>query len=68
MEKFRRTSKIKKKTKYPPETEKEVIIGYIDKIRKKMPIWKQGGKMDNTVQFPKVGRNEPCPCGSRKKI
>ena len=38
------------------------------KIRKKMPIWKQGGKMDNTVQFPKVRRNEPCPCGSRKKI
>ena len=49
------------------DLEKQVIIGYIDKIRKKMPIWKQGGKMDNTVQFPKVGRNEPCPCGSGKK-
>lgn len=48
--------------------EKQVIIGYIDKIRKKMPIWKQGGKIDNTVQFNKVGRNEPCPCGSRKEI
>lgn len=49
------------------DLEKQVIIGYIDKIRKKMPIWKQGGKIDNTVQFNKVGRNEPCPCGSGKK-
>lgn len=32
-----------------------------------MPIWKQGGKIDNTVQFSKVGRNEACPCGSRKE-
>ena len=47
------------------DLEKQIIIGYIDKIRKKMPIWKQGGKIDNTVQFSKVGRNEPCPCGSR---
>lgn len=50
------------------DLEKQVIIGYIDKIRKKMPIWKQGGKIDNTVQFNKVGRNEPCSCGSRKEI
>lgn len=49
------------------DLEKQIIIGYIDKIRKKMPIWKQGGKIDNTVQLPKVGRNEPCPCGSGKK-
>lgn len=68
MEKLRRTSKIKKKTKYPPETEKEVIIGYIDKIRKKMPIWKQGGKEDNTVQFLKVGRKKTCPCGIFKPV
>ncbi len=26
-----------------------------------MPIWKQGGKEDNTVQFLKVGRKKPCP-------
>lgn len=49
------------------DLEKQIIIGYIDKIRKKMPIWKQGGKIDNTVQLPKTGRNEPCPCGSGKK-
>lgn len=47
------------------DLEKQIIIGYIDKIRKKMPIWKQGGKIDNTVQISKVGRNELCPCGSR---
>ena len=40
-------------------------IKYIDKIRKRMPIWKQGGRIDNTIQFPKVGRNEPCPCRIR---
>ena len=47
--------------------EKQIIIGYVDKIKKKMPIWKQGGKIENTVQFLKVGRNELCPCGSGKK-
>ena len=47
--------------------EKQAIIGYVDKIRKKMPIWKQGGKIDFTDQIHKVGRNEPCPCGSGKK-
>ena len=47
--------------------EKQTIIGYVDKIRKKMPVWKQGGKIDFTEQFSKVGRNEPCPCGSGKK-
>lgn len=49
-------------------TEKQVIIEYIDRIKKRMPIWKQGGKIDNEVQFFKIGRNEPCICGSRKKI
>ena len=44
------------------DIEKQIIIGYVDKIKKKMPIWKQGGKIDNIVQFTKVGRNEPCPC------
>ena len=38
------------------------------KIRKKMPIWKQGGKEDNTVQFLKVGRKKPCPCGIFKPV
>ena len=47
--------------------EKQEIINYIDKIRKKMPIWKKGGKIDNEDQFTKVGRNEKCPCGSGKK-
>lgn len=49
------------------DLEKQIIIGYIDKIRKKMPIWKKGGNIENTIQLPKVGRNEPCPCGSGKK-
>ena len=49
------------------EIQKQIIIGYIDKIRKYMPIWKQGGKINNVVQFGKVGRNNPCPCGSGKK-
>ena len=47
------------------ESEKIEIINYVDKIRKKMPIWKQGGRIDNIVQFSKVGRNEPCPCRIR---
>ena len=34
---------------------------------KKMPVWKNGGKIDNENQFTKVGRNEQCPCGSGKK-
>ena len=33
-----------------------------------MPIWKQGGKKDNTVQFLKVGRKKPCPCGIFKPV
>ena len=45
-----------------------MIIGYIDKIRKKITIWKQGGKEDNTVQFFKVGRKKPCPCGIFKPV
>ena len=47
--------------------EKQKIINYIDKVRKKMPVWKNGGKIDNENQFTKVGRNEQCPCGSGKK-
>lgn len=47
--------------------EKQKIINYIDKVRKKMPVWKNGGKIDNENQFTKVGRNDPCPCGSGKK-
>ena len=47
------------------ESQKIEIINYIDRIRKKMPIWKQGGRIDNIIQFPKVGRNEPCPCRIR---
>ena len=50
------------------DIEKQIIIGYVDKIRKKMPIWKQGGKIDNTIQFPKVGRNELCPCRKWQKV
>ena len=50
------------------DLEKQVIISYVDKIRKKMPVWKQGGKIDDIVQISKVGRNENCPCGSRKEI
>lgn len=47
--------------------EKQVIIGYINKIREKMPVWKNGGKINKKNQIIKVGRNEPCPCGSGKK-
>lgn len=47
--------------------EKQKIINYIDKVKKKMPVWKNGGKIDNENQFTKVGRNEQCPCGSGKK-
>lgn len=47
--------------------EKQEIIEYVDKIRKRIPNWKNGGKIDNEIKFPKVGRNEPCPCGSGKK-
>lgn len=47
--------------------QKQQIINYIDKIRKKMPIWKQGGKIEKNIEFGKIGRNELCPCGSGKK-
>lgn len=47
--------------------EKQEIIKYIDRIRKKMPIWKQGGKIVDTDKVIKIGRNEPCSCGSGKK-
>jgi len=32
-----------------------------------MPIWKLGGKIINESRLLKVGRNDPCPCGSGKK-
>ena len=47
--------------------QKQIIKEYVDKIRKKFPVWKLGGKIDNIVTFPKVGRNAQCPCGNRKK-
>lgn len=47
--------------------QKQIIKESVDKIRKKFPVWKLGGKIDNIVTFPKVGRNAPCPCGSGKK-
>ena len=47
--------------------QKKTIKNYIDKIRKKFPVWKLEGKIDNIVTFPKIGRNNLCPCGSGKK-
>lgn len=47
------------------DMEKHVIIGYVDKIRKKMPVWKEGGRIEGFDQVPKVGRNELCPCRKR---
>ncbi|MBQ3408519.1 MAG: SEC-C domain-containing protein [Clostridia bacterium] len=49
------------------ENQKEEIIQYIDKIRKKMPLWKKGGKIKLDITKEKVGRNELCPCGSGQK-
>ena len=49
------------------EQEKNTLINYIENIRKKMPIWKLGGKIINESRLLKVGRNDPCPCGSGKK-
>ena len=45
----------------------EDLEHYIDKVRKKMPVWKNGRKINDENQFTKVGRNEQCPCGSGKK-
>ena len=47
--------------------QKNEIISYIEKIASKMPKWKQGGKIEREIGFEKIGRNEPCPCGSGKK-
>lgn len=47
--------------------DKYEIIKYIEKIREKMPVWKNGGKIDSTIRFSNVGRNDSCPCGSGKK-
>lgn len=49
------------------DLEKQEIIKYIEKIKNKMPIWKEGGKIKEKTDIPKVGRNEKCPCGSGKK-
>lgn len=29
---------------------------------------KQGGIIEREINFEKIGRNEPCPCGSREKL
>ena len=49
------------------DIEKNIIVGYLEKIRSKMPIWKQGGKINTEIADKKVGRNELCPCGSGLK-
>lgn len=43
------------------------LIKYIDNIRKRMPKWMLGGLIENKNQMLKIGRNNPCPCGSGKK-
>ena len=48
--------------------QKKTIKNYIDKIRKKFPVWKLGGKIDNIVTFQKIGRNNQCPCRKWEKI
>ena len=48
--------------------DKALIIRYVDKIKNKMPVWKDGGRIYiEEDKIPKVGRNEKCPCGSGKK-
>ena len=47
--------------------EVNIIIGYVNKIRDKMPNWKKGGKVENEVKDKKIGRNDKCSCGSGKK-
>ena len=49
------------------DIEKNIMIGYIEKIRSKMPIWMQGGKINIEMADKKVGRNELCPCDSGLK-
>ena len=49
------------------EIENNIIISYVEKIRTKMPNWKNGGKIEIKKEDIKVGRNEKCPCGSGKK-
>lgn len=33
--------------------ERDEIIEYINKIKRKMPIWKKGGRIDNVIKFQK---------------
>lgn len=47
--------------------QKDEIINYIEKIASRMPKWKQGGIIEKEIYFEKIGRNDPCPCGSGKK-
>ena len=49
------------------EYDETTIIMYLEGIRKKMPSWKHGGKILESTQIKKVGRNQLCPCGSGKK-
>lgn len=48
------------------KNEENEFISFVEKIREKFPIWENGGMMEN-YEVRKVGRNDPCPCGSNKK-
>lgn len=50
------------------EIENNIIISYVEKIRTKMPNWKNGGKIETNKEEIKIGRNQKCPCRKRKKI
>lgn len=47
--------------------DKVKIMDMVEKIKDKMPVWKEGGQIIERAKIPKVGRNELCPCGSGKK-
>ena len=50
------------------EIENNIIISYVEKIRTKMPNWKNGGNIETNKEEIKIGRNQKCPCRKRKKI
>lgn len=46
-----------------------ILLDYAVKIANKFPRWDLKGDIsqNETIKVEKVGRNEPCPCGSGKK-
>ena len=53
----------------PPERREELIAGMIGGVTRLYRMFREGRTARTAgAPFPKVGRNDPCPCGSGKKF